>query len=283
MARERRSAKAGDKTKDRTGRPIVISEPEAAELLAVAEEAAAAAAAAVAECLETGSLHVDTKTAGLDLVTNADMASERAISSTILGHRPRDGFLSEEGTARPSHSGITWVVDPIDSTANLARGLPIWSISIAAKAEGRTVAGVVSSPATGERFSSARGQPVLMNGRALSPAATATSLHTALGIIGWAAATSDSRRDQVIARLIAVSGRLRSPGSPALGLAWSAAGRADFAFYEQGLHEWDFAAGLFLCEQQGLRVRLERPEGQPLRLLVANTNLFSELAELVFG
>ena len=61
-----------------------------------------------------------------------DYASEKLILQIILGDRPDDGLICEEGTSKPSRSGISWLVDPIDGATNYVRGLPNYSISIAA-------------------------------------------------------------------------------------------------------------------------------------------------------
>ena len=252
------------------------------ELLQLATQAATAGGEAARASISAHGLEVDTKSAGLDVVTNADRASQQAIFACITAARPDDGLIGEEGGDRTGTTGVDWVVDPIDSTANLVHSLPIWSVSVAARVDGAGVAGAVFSPAIGEMFTGGTGRGVLVNGRRTSPPAEANGLPTTLGLIGWPAGHRDPRRDGVIADLIAGAGRLRSPGSPALGLAWTAAGRADFAYYEQGFYDWDVAAGLVMCEEAGLTIRLERGTDGPHRLLVARPALFDELDRIVF-
>jgi myo-inositol-1(or 4)-monophosphatase len=100
---------------------------------------------------EAGDLLVDrpaswdltVKSTAIDIATQMDLASEKLIVESILAARPDDGIIGEEGTSRPSKSGVTWVIDPVDGTVNYFYGLPGWAISIAAKDENGTLVGVV--------------------------------------------------------------------------------------------------------------------------------------------
>lgn len=89
-------------------------------------------------------------------VTEADLATERAIRSLLERERPGDGVFGEEfgvtgGTDRQ------WIIDPIDGTANYLRGIPMWSTLIALAVDGVPEVGVVSQPAIGRRWWAASG------------------------------------------------------------------------------------------------------------------------------
>lgn len=252
------------------------------EFVTLAGAAAKAGGSAALAELAVG-LTISTKTIGLDVVTNVDLASQQAIWEVIHTARPDDGFLGEEGESHSGSSGVTWVVDPVDGTANLVKGLPFWSVSVAARSNDQTIAGAVHNPVIGELFSGGFGCGLFLNGQSFAPARIDVDLNSALGLTGWPSGDGDSIRGPVIAELIANSGRLRSPGSPALGLAWTAFGRADFAFYEQSFYDWDIAAGLNLCAEAGLQIRLEHGVDRPHRLLVAMPCLFEDLERIVFG
>src|SRR5690349_14358541 len=81
---------------------------------------------------EAGVAIAATKSALADIVTEADREVEALIQTRLAAARPGDGFLGEETGGRPSDSGITWVVDPIDGTVNYAYGIPTYAVSIAA-------------------------------------------------------------------------------------------------------------------------------------------------------
>ncbi len=254
------------------------------ELRSLAESAAVAGGAAALSCVEQGDISASTKTTGLDIVTDADHASQRAIIATIESARPGDGYVTEEGEQRDSTTGVTWIVDPVDSTANLARDLPVWSVSVAAcREDGTGIAGAVHAPRIGDLFSGGKGLGVLAGGAPVPRRPDAPSLGTAMGLIGWQSGQRHRHLGTTLVSLIAATGRLRSPGSPALGLAWTATGSADFAYYEQRLYEWDIAAGLLLCREAGLEIRMDRAPSGPHKLLVAQPRHFDELAGVVFG
>ena len=103
------------------------------------------------------------KTTAIDIATQMDLASERLIVESILAARPDDGVIGEEGTARPSKSGVTWVIDPVDGTVNYFYGLPGWAISIAAKDESGTLAGVVHSPTVNSTWYASKGNGAFLN------------------------------------------------------------------------------------------------------------------------
>lgn len=251
------------------------------ELARAAAAAAEAGRQAVEPWMDGADLHVEQKSAGLDVVTAADRAVEAAVVQSLRATRPSDGVVGEEGTSAPSGSGVTWIIDPIDSTANFVRGLPGWSISIAAEYEGNVVAGAVASPATNEVFLGSW-QGMTINGLPIQVEPTEAPLIESLGVVGWSRSICGERFACGIGRVIAASGRVRSFGGPALGLALTAAGRLDFAYYEQELHPWDYAAGLFLCRTRGLITRDER-HGSLMQVLAAPAHQFEELETLAFG
>ena len=228
-------------------------------------------------------LHISTKASPADVVTDADLASERVVRDLLLADRPSDGILAEEGTSIEGSSGISWVLDPIDSTANFARGIPIWSISLAAMDERGVLAGVVAFPPGGEVVSGTVSSGVLLNGEKVSLGPPPT-LPGSMVAIGWGPRSSGRRQGRVAESLIHRVGKVRSPGSPALGLAWTALGRFDAAYYEMDFNEWDVAAGAFLCECAGLTVRREGSDAADSshRLLAARPELAESLGSLVF-
>src|ERR1700674_5565878 len=106
---------------------------------------------------------VASKSTPTDLVSEADLASERAIRELLRERRPHDGFLGEEGgPAEPGSSGLSWVVDPLDGTINFLFGIPQWSVSVAVRDLEGTVAGAVYDPNRDELFAATRvGRPAL--------------------------------------------------------------------------------------------------------------------------
>jgi histidinol-phosphatase len=98
------------------------------------------------------------------LVTEADLAVEGMIRREIAAAYPDDGILGEEEGGTHEPQGRVWVIDPIDATANFARGVPIWAVLIALRVHGASVVGVAEAPARGERYAAAREQGATLNG-----------------------------------------------------------------------------------------------------------------------
>ncbi|MCU0258728.1 MAG: inositol monophosphatase [Solirubrobacteraceae bacterium] len=252
--------------------------PADAELLAVAEAAAGAAAAVLVEYAgRRGPGEVTAKSTPTDLVSEADVAAERAIRHVLLEHRPGDAVVGEEGADKAGETGLRWVVDPLDGTINYLFGLPQWCVSVAC--EGRV--GVILDPLRGECFRAVAGTSAVLGDEPLAPSAC-DDLGRALVATGFGY-DADVRRAQAaqVAELLPRVRDIRRFGSAALDLAWTAAGRYD-AYYERGVQPWDVAAGLMLCAAAGLEQRpLPARDGLPDGVLVAPAGIVGELEVLL--
>jgi myo-inositol-1(or 4)-monophosphatase len=255
----------------------------AEELLELATEAARTAGALLRERYERG--HEQTlrsKTTPTDLVSEADMLSERTIRALLAERRPDDGFLGEEsGAGRSGTSGLRWVVDPLDGTVNFLFAIPQWCVSVAVEDERGTLAGVILDPLRDELFAARRDAGATLNGVAL-PVPERDELATAMVATGFAYdARVREAQAPIVARLLPRVRDIRRFGSAALDLAWTAAGRYD-AFFERSVQPWDIASGELLCRCAGLRVeRLEARDALPWGVLAAPDALAGPLLELV--
>jgi myo-inositol-1(or 4)-monophosphatase len=277
--------------------------PRPDALLAVAVEAATVAGALLAERVRHGAeRQVSSKSTPTDLVSEADLASERAIRELLACRRPGDGFVGEEGDHVEGASGLSWVVDPLDGTVNFLFGIPQWCVSVAVRDAGGTLAGAIYDPIREELFTAVRGgearvktpaeespialppgEPRRFEERTLSGSGR-EDLPTAMVATGFAYdARVRAAQAQVLARVLPRVRDVRRFGSAALDLAWTAAGRYD-AYFERTVKPWDIAVGTLLCEAAGLRV-VELPEQTdlPWGILVAPPALCELLLELVGG
>lgn len=222
----------------------------AAELRDLAEGIAREAGALLRERLGAVRTDVGTKSTVTDMVTEVDRESEILITRRILAARPGDGITGEEGAARVSESGVHWVIDPLDGTTNYIYGFPAFAVSIAAEIRGRAIAGVVFDAMHGEMFAAARGLGATHDGRALRMA-EAVSLEMAL--VGTGFGYLPARRahqGRITAYVLPRVRDIRRGGSAALDHCWVACGRLD-AYYEQGVQQWDYAAGALIVEEAG--------------------------------
>ncbi len=262
------------------------------DLLALAAEAAQLAGGLLLERSERGAERdVASKSSPTDLVSEADLAAQRAIRELLAARRPQDGFLGEEGGDEAGASGLRWIVDPLDGTINYLFGIPQWSVSVAVADGEGTLAGAVYDPNRRELFTATRDGAAMLatataaselHGRSADPGNTGGSLGTAMVATGLAYdASVREGQARVLARLAGRVRDIRRFGSAALDLGWTAAGRFD-AYYERGVKAWDVAAGELICRRAGLEVReLGQRDGLPWGILVAPAHLIGELAELV--
>ena len=226
---------------------------------------------------------VDTKSSSTDLVSDADRAAEALILGRLVEARPEDGILAEEGGGRPSGSGVTWIVDPLDGTVNFLFGIPVWSVSIAARDALGAIVGVVHDPNRGETFTASRGEGAALNGEPIRVSDRGRLEEAMIGT-GFSY-DAEARREQAerLVRLLPRVRDIRRGGSAAIDLATLACGRFD-GFYEAPMEEWDKAAGILLIREAGGVVSdLPAPQGLSTGVIAANPNLHDELRKLVIG
>ena len=123
--------------------------------LALALRLADAADAASMARFDAADLDVQAKP-DASYVTEADLATERAIRDILAAERPADGVFGEEFGAQ-GDTARQWIIDPIDGTHNYLRGIPMWATLIALAVDGVPQVGVVSQPAIGRRWWAATG------------------------------------------------------------------------------------------------------------------------------
>src|SRR5512143_333386 len=200
----------------------------------------------------------------IDLITEADHASEALILSRIRSVYPDCAILSEESGASANTSSAVWIADPLDGTTNFAHGLPIFSVTMALLVNDVIEVGVTYDPIYDELYTAQRGQGALLNGERLHVSAAPT-LDRALLVTGF---PYDRRTNphnnipQFTAFSLRAQGVLRL-GSAALDLGAVAAGRLD-GYWELKINPWDIAAGVLMVTEAGGKVTA--PDGSPPNL-----------------
>ncbi len=224
-----------------------------ADLRTLAEQTARAAGGLLRTAMGRIRAEVSTKTTGTDMVTEMDRASEALIADRLLGMRPHDGILGEEGADVTGTSGVRWVVDPLDGTTNYLYGFPGFNVSIAAEVDGEAAVGVVYDVVRDELFSAVRGGGATREGQPIR-ASSATDLPHALVGTGFSYEPEQRRRQaEVLVHVLPRVRDIRRQGAAALDLCSVACGRLD-AYYERGLAVWDLAAGGLIAREAGAQV-----------------------------
>ena len=189
----------------------------------------------------------------VNLVTEADTASQDLILERLSRAFPGHGFLAEEGLDRLGGAEYRWVIDPLDGTTNFAHRLPVFCVSIGLERRGALVCGVVHNPMSGETFWAEKGGGAFLDGRAVRVSGIA-ELGKALLATGFPYDLRTTRTNIIPhERFLLRSQAVRRCGSAALDLCSVACGRFD-GFWEFSLNPWDTAAGAVIVEEAGGRV-----------------------------
>jgi myo-inositol-1(or 4)-monophosphatase len=218
-----------------------------------------------------------------DPATAYDYEAERVLVEALGAAYPTWGIVSEEGTNRPGSSACRWIVDPLDGTNNLLRGVPHFATSIGLADDRGPALACIYDPCRDELYTAIRGQGAFVNDRRIEVSRLAV-LDGA--VIGVGFATLPERRAPTLAQLPAFAPHVRSLrlfGSAVLDLAYVAAGRFDAVWY-QSLHDWDVAAGRLLVTEAGGTVTAL--DGSPLvnpesGLLASNSLLHPSMLTVV--
>ncbi|MDE3174539.1 MAG: inositol monophosphatase [Pseudomonadota bacterium] len=185
-----------------------------------------------------------------DFLTEVDGEVERFVATRLHALFPGDGFIGEEGEGRQARDGApTWVVDPIDGTANFARGIPHFCVSIALTLEGHSEAGVIFDPVKDELFAAGRGGGAFLNGAPIK-VSTTPDMRAAAIEVGWNMRSGPETFLGITTRVVGQGAAVMRCGSGALALAYVAAGRTD-AFIEHHINAWDCLAGNALVTEAG--------------------------------
>jgi myo-inositol-1(or 4)-monophosphatase len=198
----------------------------------------------------------------VDLVTEADRASEALIVARLREAFPSHGIYGEEGTRQGLDREFRWYVDPLDGTTNFAHGFPVFCVvlgcerrapGLAPEEDGEIVAGVIYDPLRDEMFSAVRGAGATLNGAPIRVSRT-KSLQESLIATGFPSHKRHcSPNVHFYQEFTLRSHGVRRAGSAAIDMAYVACGRLE-AFWEFQLNPWDTSAGYLLIEEAGGRV-----------------------------
>ncbi len=188
---------------------------------------------------------------GIDLVTDADKASEEALLGFLRARFPDAGVLAEESGVSGGAGRLRFVVDPLDGTTNYAHGLPIFACNVGVMDEGGLAAGATYDPLRDELFTAARGEGATLNGEPLRVSGAA-ELRRSLLCTGFPYDIHEhyDLPLRLFGAFMVKARAVRRLGSAALDLAYVAAGRLD-GFWEMKLKPWDISPGILLVREAG--------------------------------
>lgn len=195
-----------------------------------------------------------------NVVSEVDVAVERACTAILNREYPGFAVLAEETAAGVRSDGWMWVIDPIDGTKNFTRGIPHFCFTLALCHCREPVLGLTLQPLLDETFLAIRGQGAWLNGERLN-GPVASNLADAVVAVDLGYDLERGARTLDLARHFWPRVQaIRVPGSAALDAAYLAAGRWDL-YLHANLQPWDIAAAIVLVREAGARI-LDR-DGSP--------------------
>ncbi|KPA10405.1 inositol-phosphate phosphatase [Candidatus Magnetomorum sp. HK-1] len=190
----------------------------------------------------------------IDLVTEADVASEKMIKKIIQNRFPDHGFIAEESGRSNSESSHKWIIDPLDGTTNYAHQIPIFAVSIAFAEADQPLVGVVFNPISQELFTAVKGQGAMCNGRLIEVSKT-NQFSDSILVTGFPYNLHDIIDPLIkrFARCLESAQAVRRLGAASIDLCYIASGKFD-GFWEQNLKPWDTAAGMLIAQEAGAQI-----------------------------
>ncbi len=258
-----------------------MTENDYKALSELAQDIAREAGQLALEYKAKGLTQVDTKSSDVDMVTEADKACEKLIVERLTKARPQDGLKGEEGANKPTETGITWHIDPIDGTTNYLYGLP-FCVSMGAAIDDDPVAGVVFAPLADELFAAHKAGGATLNGKLLR-VNDIDRLDLSLVATGfYYGAETRIKQAELLKGVIGQVRDIRRGGAAALDLCYLAAGRVD-AYFEPGPNSWDVAAGFLIAAEAGATVvtPFEADWDPATQIIAAAPGIATAFAELV--
>jgi myo-inositol-1(or 4)-monophosphatase len=182
-----------------------------------------------------------------DVVTAMDAEVERFIRGAIAKAFPQDAVIGEEEGG--GGGDRLWLIDPIDGTANYARGIPHYCVSVGYLERGVPVLGAIYDPCHDWLYAAARGAGAWRDGQRLAVSPIA-EMSAATVECGWSTRRPASAYVDLVGRVFEAGAQMRRAGSGALGLCDVAAGAVE-AYCELHINAWDCAAGIVLVREAG--------------------------------
>jgi myo-inositol-1(or 4)-monophosphatase len=194
------------------------------------------------------------KTDPLDLLTEADLASEKFIISQIRKKFPKHQIISEEFGDNKFKSDHTWVIDPLDGTLNFARGIPVFVSQVALIQKGEIIFSAVYDPMRDELFFAKKGGGAFCNGKRILCSKNEDLSSSLLSVNG-------SVNEPIIKMLSKINKhkkdsklRVRNIGCIGLGSCDVAIGRVDYVINNSGKF-WDYAPVYLILKESGCLVK----------------------------
>ncbi|KAA1262390.1 Inositol-1-monophosphatase [Rubripirellula obstinata] len=229
-----------------------------------------AARAGATELMSRRDKFVVSEKAPKDLVTDADLASQKAVRDILENSFPSYAFVGEEeGENDPPTEVLRgdadappcWVVDPLDGTINYVHRLQSFAVSIGLYAGGKMRLGVILDPTTDELFTAIDGAGAFCNGQPISASGQNEISDSLIACSFPAGIKADHPEVGRFVTVLEQCRSLRRLGSCALNMCYVASGRLD-GYWATAVSSWDSAAGIVIAREAGATITAH--DGNPL-------------------
>ena len=198
----------------------------------------------------TPSFTINQKDGFANIVTSSDLAVQDFLRQRLSALLPGSGFLCEEEDMHDLGQEYTWIIDPIDGTANYSRGIRECAICVGLKHLEDMEMAVVFLPRTDELFHAQRGQGAFLNGQPIH----VSSRPFQDGILCTALSVYHKEHTRICSDIITEAflqcNDIRRFGAAAPELCYLAMGRCEL-YFEYILSPWDFAAASLILQEAG--------------------------------
>lgn len=220
-------------------------------------------------------MEIDSKQGIGNFVTYYDKKVQSFLREELLKVLPEANFVGEEEELHSEikEKGYTFIVDPIDGTANFTKRFSVSAVSIALLKDGEPYIGVCLNPYTNELYTAKKGEGAYLNGEKIK--VSEKKMSEALVMSGSAPYYPEMRELSLKAfsAFFANCADYRRFGAAVLDLCLVACGKAEL-FYEVILQPWDYAAGMLIVEEAGGKVSTMKGEklrfDRPCSILASN-------------
>lgn len=221
----------------------------------------------------------ETKSTDIDIVTEVDTTSENILIEGLSKLYPDFGFLAEESGKMSFHSEYIWVIDPLDGTTNFSTGLPIFAISVALQKDNKSILGAVHLPLTGDMYTSIKGFGAFKNNKQIYVNHSRT-LRESVIATGFPYDRGENPVNNVdeVSRVVTKVKGLRRLGAAAYDFCLVAEG-VYAGYWEYGLKQWDYAAGLLIATEAGAVYKILSKREHSM--IVSNKFVFDELINVL--
>ena len=228
---------------------------------------------------------LEKKSTNIDLVTKADIKSEKYIINQITKEYPNHSILAEESGNISNDNEYLWVIDPLDGTTNFTHNLPIFAVSIGlVKKNIGTICAVVYNPAADKCFYAEHKKGSFLNNKAIK-CTLSNTLSDSLLATGFTY-LHDKRYDlsfEIFKEFYDRTRGIRRLGAASLDLCFVAMGRFD-GYYEYELKAWDICAGSLIAIEAGAKVTdwdNSKLPSDGSRILATNGLIHDEMVEVL--